>query len=79
MTDFWRESLETRLSQEVSGLLTIVLFGHIPIVFHHITLSQFAKEILIVRDDNELEIRVVFAFIDDAENVRTISVTPKSA
>lgn len=79
MTDFWRESLDTRLAQEVSDLLTNPLFVHIPIVFHHITLSQFAKEILIVRDDNELEIGVVFAFIDDAENSRTISVIPKSA
>lgn len=38
-----------------------------PVVFHYIGLSELAEETLIVRDDDELEIRVILAFIDDAE------------
>jgi hypothetical protein len=41
--------------------------GDIPIVFHHISLTKFSEKVLIVSDDDELEIRVRFALIDDAE------------
>jgi hypothetical protein len=40
--------------------------SHVPIILHHITLTQLAKEVLVVRDNNQLEIRMVLAFVDDA-------------
>jgi hypothetical protein len=37
-----------------------------PIVFHNTTLTEFPKEILVVRDDEKLEVSVVLSFVDDA-------------
>jgi hypothetical protein len=38
----------------------------IPIMFHHLCLTQFPQKVLVVRDDNQLEVRVALSFPDDA-------------
>ena len=65
MTDFCRASRETRLEEElVRGRLGQK--WDLPVIFHNIRLSKFSKEVFIVSDDDELEIRVRFTLIDDA-------------
>lgn len=38
----------------------------LPVVFHNVGLSKLAKEILVVGDNNELEVGVALALIDNA-------------
>lgn len=38
----------------------------VPVVFANIALTELLQEVLVMRDDNELEIGVVPALIDDA-------------
>jgi hypothetical protein len=40
-----------------------------PIVFHNITLTELPKEIFVMRDDDKLEISVIFSFVDDAASL----------
>ena len=40
--------------------------GRSPVVLHHIALPELPQEVLVMGDDDELEIRVIPAFIDDA-------------
>jgi hypothetical protein len=67
IVDFCLESLETRLCKD-----TRLSEAHQknrksrPIVFHDVVLTQLPKEILVVSDYDQLEIRVILAFIDDA-------------
>ena len=43
-----------------------VIGRNVPVIFHHITLTEFSQEILVMSDDDELEIGVVPALVDDA-------------
>jgi hypothetical protein len=38
---------------------------NVPIVFHDIVLAELTQEVLVMCDDDELEIRMIFSFIDD--------------
>jgi hypothetical protein len=40
--------------------------ANLPIIFHDITLPELPKEILVMRDDDELEVSMVLSFVDDA-------------
>lgn len=40
--------------------------GHKPVIFHHIALPQFPKKVFVMCDNNELEIRMCLAFVDNA-------------
>ena len=37
----------------------------LPVVLHHVGLAKLAKEVLVVSDDDELEVRVILALVDD--------------
>ena len=39
-----------------------------PVVLHHVTLAELAKEVLVVCNDDKLEVGVVLSLIDDAAN-----------
>lgn len=39
-----------------------------PIVFHDVTLTQLSQKVLIVGDDNQLEVGMTLAFVDNADS-----------
>ena len=39
--------------------------GGAPVVFHYVTLPELGQEVLVVRDNDELEVGVVLAFVDN--------------
>ena len=47
------------------SIMAIPCCDHLPVVLHNIALPQFTQEVLIVRDDDELEVRVALALVDD--------------
>ena len=74
--DFCRESRETLLwhaqikdQDQSQGKLGIC----VPVVVHHITLTQLPQEVLVVGDDDELEVGMVLSFIDDTNRGRQTS------
>ena len=36
-----------------------------PVVLHHVGLAKLTEEVLVVGDDDELEVRVTLALVDD--------------
>ena len=38
-----------------------------PVVLHDVGLTQLAEEVLVVSDDDQLEVCMGFAFVDDTE------------
>jgi hypothetical protein len=67
MTDFCLESRDTRLHRQLTSirLLTEAPAHNSPIIFHDITLAELPKEILVMRNDDELEVSMVLSFVDD--------------
>lgn len=69
MIDFCRESLETRLRTVVTQVKYLNLGGSsvisLPVVLHHITLTKLSQEVLVMRDDYELEVCVISALVDN--------------
>lgn len=45
----------------------------VPVVIHHIALTQLPQEVLVVSDDDELEVGMVLSFVDDTGHVRQTS------
>ena len=37
----------------------------LPVVLHHVGLAKLTKEVLVVSNDDELEVRVTLALVDD--------------
>ena len=37
----------------------------IPVMFHHITLAKLFEEALVMRNNNQLEVGVILALVDD--------------
>jgi hypothetical protein len=37
----------------------------LPIVLHHFSLTKLAKEILVVCNDDQLKVRMIFPLVDD--------------
>lgn len=65
MTDFCLASRDTRLDEDkYDGNQTKQ--RREPVIIHYIILAQFLKEFFVVGDNNELEIRMCLAFIDNA-------------
>ena len=55
------------------SIVSVLFSGHSPVVLHDIALPKFTQEVLIVRDDNELEVGASLAFVDDAEQVVSVN------
>ena len=49
------------------SIVSVLFSGHSPVVLHDIALPKFTQEVLIVRDDNELEVGASLAFVDNTE------------
>ena len=58
MKDFCLESRQTRLDEGQHTNSGVRETGTIPVIFHDFGLTKFSKEVFIVRDNDELEIRV---------------------
>ncbi len=74
--DFCLESLETRL-RGVSVVPRRVVGMGLPVVLHDVTLPEFCQEVLVMRDDYELEVGDISALVDDAVQRRVSAHMPR--
>ena len=44
---------------------TMLRLSGLPVVLHHVGLAKLTKEVLVVSNDDELEVRVTLALVDD--------------
>ena len=44
---------------------TMLRLSGLPVVFHHVGLAKLTEEVLVVSDDDELEVGVALALVDD--------------